>query len=152
MKKIKINQAFIRLFTLIILSGAAFSFTAKFGLDSYSIYLNDQLLLKQWVNQPLNLRVLPLRTAKDTDQLRIRYNHCTIKNGAGTNRSVALQDAKGNIIKKWEFADATGSDLNMTIAVKELLKLEKTHANQELNLVYTARELPKGEMLSMLQF
>ncbi|PSR55262.1 hypothetical protein AHMF7605_18000 [Adhaeribacter arboris] len=152
MKKIKMNQAFIKLFTLLILGFTAFSFTPKFGLDSYSIYLNDKLILKQWVNQPLDLRVLALRSAQETDQLRIHYNHCTIKNGAGTSRSVALQDKKGKVVKKWEFADATGSNLTMTIAVKELLQLEKKHANQELSLVYTARELPKGEMLSMLRF
>ncbi|MDQ3292800.1 MAG: hypothetical protein M3Q05_16065, partial [Bacteroidota bacterium] len=97
MKQIKFNQAFIMLFTLITLGFTSFSFTTKFGLDSYSIYLNDKLILKQWVNQPLNLRVLQLSTAKETDQLRIHYNHCTIKNGAGTSRSIALQDEKGNV-------------------------------------------------------
>jgi hypothetical protein len=151
MKKIKFNQAFMLLLTLITLGFTASSFTTRFGLDSYAIYLNDQLILKQTVNQPLSLRVLPLGTAKETDQLRIDYTHCTIKNGAGTSRSVSLQDEKGNILKKWVFADATGSDLNMAIAVKELLALAKTHASQALSLHYTARELPKGEMLSMLQ-
>ena len=151
MKKIKINHAFLLLFTLVTLGFTCFSFTTKFGLDSYSIYLNDKLILKQSVNQPLSLRVLQLSTARETDQLRIIYNHCTIKNGAGSNRTVALQDEKGKILRKWEFADATGSDLNMTIAVKELLALAKTHASQELSLHYTARELPKGEMLSMLR-
>jgi len=151
MKPLKLNQAFIRIFTLITLCFIAFSFTTRFGLDSYSIYLNDKLILKQSVNQPLSLRVLQLSSAKETDQLRITYNHCTIKNGAGTNRSVSLQDEKGNILKKWEFADATSSDLSMHIAVKELLKLEKAHAKHELSLVYTSRELPKGEMLSMLR-
>ena len=151
MKQMKFNRAFIMLFTLVTLGLTGFSFTTKFGLDSYAIYLNDKLILKQSVNQPLSLRVLPLSTAKETDQLRINYNHCTIKNGAGTNRSVSLQDEKGNILKKWVFADATGSDLNMTIAVKELLALTKSNASQELSLHYTARELPKGEMLSMLR-
>ena len=38
----------------------------------------------------------------------------------------------------------------MTIAVKELLQLEKKNANRELSLQYTARELPKGETLAIL--
>jgi hypothetical protein len=54
-------------------------------------------------------------------------------------------------LKKWVFADATGSDLNMAIPVKELLEIEKSHANEALSLHYTARELPKGEMLSMIR-
>lgn len=151
MKQIKFNQAFTQMFTLVTLCITAFSFTPKFGLDSYAIYLNDKLILQQTVNQPLNLRVLQLGEAKDTDQLHIKYTHCTIKGGAGTARSLILKGEKGNTVKKWTFADATGSDLNMTIAVKELLALEKTHASQELSLHYTARELPKGEMLSMLR-
>jgi hypothetical protein len=136
---------------LITLCLTTFSFTPKFGLDSYAIYLNDKLILQQMVNQPLNLRVLQLSEAKETDLLYIRYTHCTIKGGAGSNRSVALQDEKGTILKKWTFADASGSDLTMKIAVKELLEVEKNYANQELSLFYTAKELPKGEMLSMLQ-
>lgn len=152
MRPIKLNRATLILMMLVTLSFGAFSFSAKYGLDSYAIYLNDKLLLKQYVNQPLNLRVLPLHSAQETDQLRISYNHCTIKNGAGTSRSVSLQDEEGQVLKKWVFADATGSDLNMVIAVKELRQLEKTHAHQALRLVYSARELPKGEMLSMLRF
>ena len=151
MKKIKIDQAFIKMFTLITLCFTAFSFTTKFGLDSYEIYLNNKLILKQTVNQPLSLRVLQLAKAKENDQLRINYKHCTLK-GAGTDRSIALKDEKGNTLKKWVFANDNGSDLNMTIAVKELLKFEKADLRHELSLHYTARELPKGEILSMLNF
>lgn len=151
MAQIKFNQAYLKMFTLVTLCVIAFSFTTTFGLDSYAIYLNDKLILKQMVNQPLSLRVLELSKAKKNDQLHINYTHCTIKGGAGTARAIVLKDKKGNVVKKWTFADATGSDLNMTIPVKELLVLEKAHAGQELSLHYTARELPKGEMLSMLR-
>ncbi|SKC20760.1 hypothetical protein [Dyadobacter psychrophilus] len=151
MRQIKFHQTFIKLFTLITLCAFAFSFTMKFGLDSFAIYLNDKLVLKQSVNQPLNLRVLQLSEAKEDDQLHINYTHCTIKGGAGTARSIIIKDETGNAVKKWTFADATGSDLNMTIPVKELLDLEKTNASKELSLHYTARELPIGEMLSMLR-
>ena len=129
---------------------AGFGFTAKRGLDSYEIYLNNKLILKQTVNQPLNLRMLQLGMAKETDQLRITYTHCQIK-GAGTDRSIALKDEKGNTLKKWVFANTTGSDLKMTIVVKELLQLEKKNAKHELSLHYSARELPKGETLGFLR-
>ena len=150
MKKIKFNQTFIKMFTLITLCFTAFSFTTKFGLDSYEIYLNNTLILHQTVNQPLSLRKLQLDKAKENDQLRIKYTHC-MKKGAGTDRSIVLKDEKGNKLKKWVFADATGSDLKMTIAVKELLQLEKVHGHHELSLHYTARELPKGEVLAFIR-
>lgn len=151
MARIKFNQAYCRMFALVTGCVIAFGFTTLFGLDSYTIYLNDKLILKQTVNQPLSLRVLELGKAGENDRLHITYNHCTIKGGAGTARSIVLQDKNGKVMKKWTFADATGQDLKMTIPVKELLAIEKTHAGQELSLHYTARELPKGEMLSLLQ-
>jgi len=149
MKPVTFSQTLIKLFALIALCFTAFSFTAKLGLDSYEIYLNNKLILKQSVNQPLNLRVLQLDKTNDKDQLRIKYKHCTLE-GAGTNRSIVMKDEKGNTLKKWSFDDATGADLSMTISVKELLQLQKDHAQHELSLSYTARELPKGETLALL--
>ena len=151
MKHTTFNQAFIKMFTLITLCFTAFGFTTNFGLDSYEIYLNNKLILKQSVNQPLSLRVLQLDKANDSDQLRITYTHCMIK-GAGKDRSIVLKDEKGNTLKKWAFADATGSDLSMVIPVKELLALQKSNAQHELNLHYTARELPKAQMLALVRF
>lgn len=151
MKHNTFNQAFVKVFTLITLSLTAFSFTTKFGLDGYEIYLNNKLVLKQYVNQPVSLRVLQLDKANEGNELRIKYTHCTNK-GPGTGRSIALKDEQGNTLKKWAFADAANSDFNMTIPVKELFELKKKNTSHELSLHYTARELPKGEMLAMLHF
>jgi hypothetical protein len=150
MKHNTFNQACIKLFTLIMLSLTAFSFTTKFGLDGYEVYLNNKLILKQYVNQPLSLRVLQLDKANESDELRIKYKHCT-KKGPGTGRSIVLKDEKGSTLKKWAFADASDSDFNMIIPVKELLQMEKKNAHHELSLHYTARELPKGEMLGFVR-
>ena len=145
-----IKEAMIKMFALITLSFTVFSFTTKLGLDSYEIYLNNKLILKQSVNQPLSLRILQLSKANDNDQLRINYKHCTLE-GAGTDRTIVLKDEKGNTLKKWAFTNASGSDLSMVIPVKELLQLEKNNADHELSLQYTARELPKGETLAFLR-
>ncbi|WP_316814146.1 hypothetical protein [Pedobacter heparinus] len=151
MKHITFYSAFIRLFTLITLCFAGFSFGNNLGLDSYEVYLNNKLILKQSVNQPLNLRVLQLGKANDKDQLRINYMHCDVK-GAGTERSIVLKDEQGNILKKWGFANPSTSNLSMEISVKELLQLEKANANHKLSLYYIANGLPKGEMLGLLRF
>lgn len=151
MKQLKFNQVLMMMFTLITVVFFAFSFTSKFGLDSYEISLNNEVILKHHVNQPLNLRVLQLSKAKENDQLGIKYTHCTIKNGAGTSRTISVKDEKSNVLKKWVFEDAKGSEFKMFIAVRELLKLEKDYKGQELSLYYSARELPNGEMLSMIR-
>jgi len=71
MKHTTFNRAFIKVFMLITLSLTAFGFTAKFGLDGYEIYLNNKLILKQYVNQPVSLRILQLDKANEGDELRI---------------------------------------------------------------------------------
>lgn len=151
MARMKIHQSLIKIFALITLCITAFGFTSRFGLDSFTIHLNDKLILKQTVNQPLDLRVLQLDNAKETDRFHFSYTHCQKKDGAGTDRSISLRDNKSTLIKKWTFANAKGSDLRMTIEAKELIRLKKMHATKELSLHYVADELPKGEMLSMLR-
>lgn len=151
MKQIHLKQPLFRMFALTALAVSVLSFTTNFGLDSYEIYLNNKIILKQTVNQPLSLRVLQLKEANKSDQLKIIYRHCT-KSGAGTDRSITIKDEKGNILKRWAFANTAGSDAGMSIPVKELLNVEKTYAGHELSIHYTAQELPAGEMLSMLHF
>jgi hypothetical protein len=151
MKQIKFNQSFIITLMLVTLGFTAFSFTKKFGLDSYKIYLNNKLVLQQAVNQPLSSRVLHLGKENKNDELRINYIHCMTKTG-GTGRSISLKDEKGNLMKQWTFANAKGANFDMTIPIKELLALEKTNSNHKLSFYYSAKELSKDEMLSTLNF
>ncbi|MGK6352190.1 hypothetical protein [Parapedobacter sp. DT-150] len=150
MKHHTIRQASLKVFALVAVCFIAFGFTSIVGLDSYSIYLNNKLILKQYVNQPLNLRKLQLHKANEQDQLRIFYTHCN-QEGAGTGRSIAIKDQRGNILKKWDFADTKGTDEGMVISVKALTQLEKDHADRTLSLHYAADELPNGELLAALQ-
>ena len=124
-----------------------FSFR-KPGGDVYEIHLNNKLVLKQYVYQPLSLKALSLTNANVNDQLTIYYSHCGV---TGKGRSLSVKDSKGNTLKKWNFADAKGSHTGMVIEVKELLQIEK-NAGGALSLVYAANELPKGRMLTSLQF
>lgn len=151
MQQIKLNRSFIKMLTLIMAGFIALSFTTKFGLDSYEIYLNNKIMLKQTVNQPISLRMLQLTETNKNDQLRIVYTHCTNK-GAGTDRTIILKDENGRDLKKWAFDNTAGADLGMSISVKELLNLENANGGHQLSLYYTAKELQKIEMLSTLHF
>jgi hypothetical protein len=130
----------------LVVALGSLSFTTRFGLDGYEIFLNNKSVLKQYINQPLNLRVLNLDKAKETDQLRIVYKHCRLDNGTGTGRGIALKDEAGTILHQWSFTDAG----QMTILVKDLRQAEKRSGKNKLSLYYTARELEKGEMLAMV--
>ena len=122
-----------------------FTFNAIAGGDSYEIYLNNKLILKQYVSQPLNMKSLQLDKANFNDQLVIFYRHC---GQTGKGRSISIKDEEGKILKEWKFANATGSNESMVIPAKELLRLAKNNIITHLTLYYTAQELPKRRMLT----
>lgn len=125
------------------------SFTAKLGGEGFEIYLNNKLILWQSVNKPFTLHSLQLDKANKDDQLVIYYHHC---GSTGKDRTIAIKDDKGNTIKEWKFADASGSNnKGMTIRVKELLQLEKKYSQTNLNIVYFSQQLPQGRALSAVQ-
>ena len=57
------------------------------GTDSYRIYLNNKLILQQYVSRSLDLKSLPLSEANANDKLVIYYNHC---GATGRSRSIAV--------------------------------------------------------------
>ena len=124
---------------------------ANAGLDSYSIYLNDKLILKQYVNQPLTLESLGLNQSNINDRLIIHYEQCNAPNKLGKSRSITVKDNKGNLIKKWNFKDAQGGNTGMVIAVRDLLQLEKSTPLSKLSLFYTA-EGHGGQLLANFHF
>src|SRR5687767_13701609 len=77
------------------------AFTAKAGGESFEIYLNNKLILRQAVSQPFTLQSLSLDNANKDYQLLIYYHHC---GDVGKGRSIAIRDDKGTIIKEWKFA------------------------------------------------
>ena len=120
-------------------------------MDSYEIYLNDKLLVKQYVNEPLNLDNLGLDASNINDRLVIHYSQCNVPDKIGKNRSILVKDTTGNIIKKWNFADAKEGNTAMIIPVKELLQLEKKSLSK-LSLFYTAEGHATGQQLANFHF
>lgn len=127
------------------------AFKAKAGLDSYEIYLNKKLILKQFVNQPLTLDNLGLDATNINDRLVIYYSQCNAPDKLGKSRSILVKDANGQIIKKWSFADAKKGNSGMVIPVKEILQLEKKSLSK-LSLIYTAEGHTKGQLLANFHF
>ena len=122
--------------------------TARDGGESFEIYLNNKLLVRQHVSQSFSLQNLSLTEANANDHLVIYYNHCGMP---GKARTIAIKDAAGNVLKTWTFGDAANAKEGMTIQVKELLALQKKNKG-ELAIHYTAKELPKGLTLTSVKF
>lgn len=140
------KQSFLFSSLLVLFLSAATN--AKAGLDGYEIYLNDKLILKQYVNEPLNLESLGLTQANINDKLTIHYSQCNVPNKLGKSRSITVKDSKGNTVKQWRFNDAKNGNTGMVIAVKELLKLDGANAPGKLSLYYTAEGHATGQLLT----
>jgi hypothetical protein len=124
------------------------------GTDSYRIYLNNKLILQQYVSRSLDLKSLPLSEANANDKLVIYYNHC---GATGRSRSIAVKDENGVVLKEWKFQDAPvkeggmnipAGDDGMTIPVKEILALQAK--NHGLSLYYSSQQLPAGHLLTKI--
>lgn len=131
------------IFSLLAIAGLTTLMASnKGGADHYTIYLNNKLLVRQFVGQPLTLKSLQLDQANKNDQLVIYYSHC---GKIGQGRSIVIRDEEGNTLKEWKFPNASDAGSGMTISVKELLLLQKKGSG--LNMYYASDELPKGRML-----
>jgi len=138
----------LKAFLLVAFVMVAGTLTARDGGESFEIYLNNKLLVRQHVSQSFSLQNLSLTEANANDHLVIYYNHCGMP---GKARTIAIKDAAGKVLKTWTFGDAANAKEGMTIQVKELLALQKKH-NGELAIHYTAKELPKGLTLTSVKF
>ncbi len=142
MKHLFFKNAFVKALAFVMLS--LFTFGARAGGDSYEIYLNNKLILKQYVTQPLNIKSLQLDKANSNDKLVIFYSHC---GETGKDRHIAIKDDNGRILKEWKFANSKGSNASMVIPVKELLMIAK-QSKTHVTLFYSAQQLPKGRLLT----
>jgi len=135
-------------FTLLALATSFITLSAftNMGGDSFTIYLNDKLLLKEYVYNTQGIKNLQLDQRSYNDQLNIYYNHC---GQTGTDRSITLKDGQNRILKEWHFPDATGANTAMTCRVKDILDCQK--GGGSINLYYTSRELRNGRLLASLQ-
>jgi hypothetical protein len=149
MKKLIRPSIFTKAILLIFLSLPFIGASAFGGIDSYAIYLNDKLLVRQSLGDPLDLKTLPLTEKNVSDKLVIRYMQCNAPSKVGKNRVITLKDEAGKVVKEWKFKDIDGEAADMVIPVKEILALQKT-ARGNLSFFYSA-EGNKTQKLAALQ-
>jgi hypothetical protein len=146
MKSMIRTSGTLRLLMWIAVSAILFSFLGDIGTDSYKVYLNDKLVLQQYVmRQAATIPTLPLEGAEAADELRIYYNHC---GKIGTSRKISLTSDADKKKKDWSFADVNGTDTGMSFQVKDILSLGK--ANDKVKIIYTSNEIPDGIPLAFV--
>ena len=125
---------------------AMFSFSSKRGGDSFEIWLNGKIVLKQFVLVSKGIQTLQLNGASENDRLDVYYSHC---GQTGKSRYITIQDERGHALKVWKFADAIGQNGAMAFKVKDILRLKKNKGSK-LSLFYSSNELPNGRLLATI--
>jgi hypothetical protein len=143
LQKSGIKQAAIRSLVLVAVCATMFSFSP--GGDSFTIYLNDKVMIRQYVTPEASARTLALNEINANDVLKVHYNHC---GKTGIKRSMAVQDSRKKILKTWHFSDNTPA--LMELSIKEVVAFRKDAGPQGLQLVYSSVEIPEGMVLASI--
>lgn len=138
----------IRSLVLAGLCAMLFSFSVNPGGDSFSIYLDNTLMLEQYVSRNAVTKTLPLNENSGGDLLKVYYSHC---GKIGKGRELTIRDAQNKTLKTWNFPDvAEGVSSGMNCRVKDIVALQKAGKSTVLNLVYSSKELPDGRLLATI--
>lgn len=134
-----ISKGFILIMIAVFFQG----FSKNRGGDYYRIFLNEKLVVEQFLTQPKGFAPLSLSTANGNDQLFIHYSHCGV---AGKDRTITLADEKGKPVKMWRFADSKSTA--MQLPVKEILNASGKMGTG--SIYYASKEKPSSQLLTKL--
>jgi len=131
---------------LLAIITALFSFSYPLGGDVYEIYLDNKMLVKQYVTMKEPVKTLEIDKSIADQQLEVFYSHC---GKTGTKRSITIKDGQ-NILKQWSYPDGGTVNTKMACKVKDLLGLQKTNNPARVGLIYSSQEIPEGKILATL--
>jgi hypothetical protein len=127
---------------LVAISATLFSFTSGWGGDSFTIHLNNKLVLQQYLHGDKSVKSLTLQAANFNDELKISFSHC---GKVGKSRTITIKDQNNKALKLLRFEDANAS---MTCKVKDIPGLKERGI--AVQLFYSSDELPKGQALAFI--
>jgi hypothetical protein len=146
MKKI-ISFSWIHALVGVVLSGLLFSFSGSTGTGAHSVqvYLDDKLVIDQYLSSKTGTPKLILNPAEKHNQLIVKYNEC---GRTVTGRKITLKDDNNKVLKDWSFeGEATGFKDPMPCFVKDILAL-KPKGNITLKLYYSSNDFPEGQQIA----
>ena len=139
------QQKFFKSIFLLTFSTILFSFSSNWGGDSFQIYLNKKLVMKEFVHNATGTKSFNMDKASYDDQVEVYYSHC---GQVGKNRAISLRDENNRVIKELHFADYNGNNSGMSFKVSDFLNWDKRNGVDEVNIYYSAKELPNGRLLA----
>ena len=122
-----------------------FSYSPKMGGESFSIYINNSLVVEQFVSMKAAVKSIQLNKYAANDEISVRYNHC---GRPGNERKIALKDNQGKTLKEWQFQNGQSVKDRMSFKIKEVLAFQPKSGGNNLKLYYYSKELPAGKLLA----
>ena len=124
-----------------------FSFSSMPGAHNFQVYLDDKLVVDQYVDSKMIAPTIQLDPAKNYRQLIVKYNEC---GRTVTGRTISIKDDKNKVLKNWTFDGAsTGLKESMVCDVKDITAL-KQNESKALTLHYSSKEFPEGQKIASL--
>lgn len=118
------------------------SFVTLPGADSFEVYLDNELLIKDYIyGQRSNKAVLLDKNSSAT--MTVSYSHCGV---TGTSRTLSLVDEQKKMLKEWTFANVDPKVKDpMAILVKEIVTASN---GKSTTLYYKSTEIEKAVMIA----
>lgn len=146
MKKI-IRFSWVYSLVGVALCAILFSFSEMSGAHNFQVYLDNKLMIDQYVNSKMIAPTLQVDPAENYRELIVKYSEC---GRTVTGRTISLKDDKNKVLKDWRFEGASsGYEQSMICPVKEIMALSKK-GNTTLKLYYSSQEFPQGQQIANL--
>jgi hypothetical protein len=124
-----------------------FGFSATTGAHSVQVYLDNKLVVDQYIERKTVAAKLDLDRAEKHDQLIVKYSEC---GRTVTGRKITIKDSDDKVLKEWAFnGPSAGFQEPMPCPVKDILALKPTKDNT-LKLYYSSDDFPEGQQVVYL--
>jgi hypothetical protein len=114
---------------------------SPFGAHAVKVYLDDKLVVDQYLNFKGNNPTLALDPAAKYDKLIVKYSEC---GRTVSDRKITAKDNNNNVLKEWQFpGSSTGFEGSMECSVKDIVAL-KSKSNT-VKLYYSSNDFREGQ-------
>jgi hypothetical protein len=137
----------IRTIVLLALTTSLFAFSSKFGGDSYQIYLNKKLLVKEYVSMGHTGQSFSLDKSTYIQEVDIYYSHC---GQVGKERTITIRDDYNKVYRQIRYPEFDGKNSGMSFHVSDFLNWDKRGSVDQLGIYYSSKELPGGRLLATI--
>lgn len=125
----KASMLFAVLATIVLCSFAP-------GGYNYEMYLNNRLVMQEYLYGRKEAPTVPLTTTSAQDELSIMFNNC---NRLDTSRKISLKTGDDKTLKEWTFADSPTLRDKMNIKVTEITVFRNNYSTAKL--MYSSKQV-----------